>query len=357
MPDLFDPIELGGFSAKNRIFMSPLTRARAGRDAVPTAIMAKYYAQRAEAGLIITEATGISREGLGWPYAPGIWSDEQVEAWKPITKAVHDRGGRIVCQLWHMGRMVHSSVTGLQPVAPSPTTAPGQSHTYDGKQPYEEARALRLDEIPRILAEYERASQNAIKAGFDGIQLHAANGYLIDEFLKDGTNHRTDEYGGSPENRIRLLSQVTERIISTIGGERTGVRLSPNGDTQGCLDSAPETVFVPAAAELERLGVAWLELREPGPNGTFGKTDQPPVSPQIRKVFRRPLVLNQDYTFESAQDAVREGRADAIAFGRKFISNPDLPTRFAQGLPLQADDMATWYSRGEHGYTDYSFAE
>lgn len=357
MPDLFDPIELGDFTAKNRIFMSPLTRARAGRDAVPTAIMAKYYGQRAEAGLIISEATGISREGLGWPYAPGIWSDEQVEAWKPITEAVHEKGGRIVCQLWHMGRMVHSSVTGKQPVAPSATTAPGYAHTYDGKVPYEEARPLQVDEIPRILAEYENAARNALKAGFDGIQLHAANGYLIDEFLKDGTNLRTDEYGGSPDNRIRLLSQVVERIIGAIGDGKTGVRLSPNGDTQGCIDSAPEAVFVPAAAELNRLGVAWLELREPGPEGTFGKTDQPKLSPEIRKVFRRPLVLNQDYTFELAQKAVQEGQADAIAFGRKFISNPDLPARFRKGIALQQDDISTWYSRGEPGYTDYPFAE
>lgn len=357
MPDLFDPIELGDFSAKNRIFMSPLTRARAGRDAVPTPIMAKYYEQRAGAGLIISEATGISREGLGWPYAPGIWSDEQVEAWKPITKAVHEKGGRIVCQLWHMGRMVHSSVTGLQPVAPSATTAPRYAHTYDGKVPYETARALQLEDISRIVSDYETAARNAIRAGFDGIQLHAANGYLIDEFLRDGTNHRTDEYGGSPENRIRFLSQVVSRIVATIGAEKTGVRLSPNGDTQGCLDSAPETVFVPAAAELERLGVAWLELREVGPEGTFGSTDQPKLSPEIRKVFRRPLVLNQDYTFEAAQEDVQQGRADAIAFGRKFISNPDLPIRFAKGLPLEPDDMATWYSRGEHGYTDYPFAD
>lgn len=220
MPDLFDPIELGDFSAKNRIFMSPLTRARAGRDAVPTPIMAKYYEQRAGAGLIISEATGISREGLGWPYAPGIWSDEQVEAWKPITKAVHDKGGRIACQLWHMGRMVHSSVTGLQPVAPSATTAPRYAHTYDGKVPYETARALQLEDISRIVSDYETAARNAIRAGFDGIQLHAANGYLIDEFLRDGTNHRTDEYGGSPENRIRFLSQVVSRIVATIGAEK-----------------------------------------------------------------------------------------------------------------------------------------
>ncbi len=232
MTTLFDPIQLGAIDAKNRILMSPLTRGRGTREHVPTPIMAEYYAQRASAGLIISEATGISREGLGWPYAPGIWSAEQVEAWKPITKAVHDKGGKIVVQLWHMGRMVHPSVTGQQPVSSSPTSAPGQIHTYDGKQDPEQARALTKDDITRILGEYEVAARNAIEAGFDGVQIHAANGYLIDEFLRDGTNHREDEYGGSPENRIRLLREVTERVIATIGAERVSVRLSPNGDTQ-----------------------------------------------------------------------------------------------------------------------------
>lgn len=357
MPSLFDSIDLGAVHAANRIIMSPLTRARATEGAVPTPLMVEYYAQRAGAGLIISEATGISREGLGWPWAPGIWSAEQVAAWKPITKAVHERGGKIVCQLWHMGRMVHSSVTGLQPVSASPTTAPGQSHTYEGKKPYEEARELRVDEIPRILADYENAARNAIGAGFDGVQIHAANGYLIDEFLRDGTNHRKDEYGGAPENRIRLLREVTERVVATIGADRTSVRLSPNGDTQGTDDSAPEKVFVPAAKVLQDLGVAWLELREPGPEGTFGKTDEPKLSPEIRKVFSRPLVLNQDYTLEDAQKAVSSGLADAVSFGRKFIANPDLPRRFAEDIPLAKDDMATWYSQGPKGYTDYPFAD
>lgn len=356
MPTLFDSIDFGPIHAKNRILMSPLTRARANRNAVPTPIMAEYYAQRSSAGLIISEATGISREGLGWPFAPGIWSDEQVEAWKPIVAAVHAKGGKIVCQLWHMGRMVHSSVTGTQPVSSSATTAPNEVHTYEGKKPYEQARAIDAADISRILNDYENAARNAIRAGFDGVQIHAANGYLIDEFLRDGTNLRTDEYGGSPENRIRFLREVTERVIGAIGAERTGVRLSPNGDTQGCIDSAPETVFVPAAKLLQDLGVAWLELREPGPDGTFGKTDQPKLSPQIRKVFTRPLVLNQDYTFEMAQEALAEGHADAIAFGRKFISNPDLPERFERGIALEPDNMKTWYSQGPEGYIDYPSA-
>ncbi|EHH67471.1 alkene reductase [Gluconobacter morbifer] len=355
MPTLFDPVELGTIHARNRILMAPLTRGRADKNGVPSALMVEYYAQRASAGLIISEATGISREGLGWPFAPGIWSDEQVAAWKPVTEAVHAKGGKIVCQLWHMGRLVHSSVTGQQPVSCSATTGPDEVHTYEGKKPYEQARALRLDEIPRILNDYENAARNALKAGFDGVQIHGANGYLIDEFLRDGTNHRTDEYGGSPENRTRFLRHVVERVIATIGADRTAIRLSPNGETQGCIDSAPEKVFILAAEILQDLGIAWLELREPGPNGTFGKTDQPKLSPQIRKVFHKPLVLNQDYTFEGAEAAVSEGRADAIAFGRKFIANPDLPERFRQHAPLQADDMKTWYSQGPEGYTDYPF--
>ncbi|GBQ85685.1 alkene reductase [Asaia krungthepensis] len=355
MTTLFDPIQLGTIHAKNRILMSPLTRGRGTREHVPTPVMAEYYAQRAEAGLIISEATGISREGLGWPYAPGIWSQEQVEAWKPVTKAVHDKGGKIIVQLWHMGRMVHSSVTGQQPVSSSPTSAPAPLHTYDGKQDPEQARALTKADITRILGEYETAARNAIAAGFDGVQIHAANGYLIDEFLRDGTNHREDEYGGSPENRIRLLREVTERVIATIGAERTSVRLSPNGDTQGCIDSAPETVFVPAARMLNDLGIGFLELREPGPDGTFGKTDQPKLHGPIREVFSNPLVLNQDYTREEAIETVAGGIADAIAFGRKFIANPDLPRRLVEDLPLQSDNIKTWYSRGDEGYIDYPF--
>ncbi|ARW11524.1 alkene reductase [Acetobacter ascendens] len=356
MPSLFEPIELGSIYAKNRILMAPLTRGRATRQHVPTPIMAEYYAQRASAGLIISEATGISREGLGWPYAPGLWSQEQVEAWKPVTAAVHAKGGKIVAQLWHMGRMVHSSVTGQQPVSCSATKAPEPLHTYDGKQPPEIARVLTKDDIARILNDYEKAARNALEAGFDGVQIHAANGYLIDEFLRDGTNHRSDEYGGSPENRIRFLREVTERIITTIGADRMSVRLSPNGDTQGCIDSHPEQVFVPAAKLLNDLGIAFLELREPGLNGTFGKTDQPKLHGPIREVFTKPLVLNQDYTREEAIEAVATGVADAIAFGRPFLANPDLVYRLEDNLPLNKDDIRTWYTQGAEGYTDYPFA-
>ncbi|SFP55967.1 alkene reductase [Sphingomonas rubra] len=358
MPSLFDPIDLGAIRAPNRVLMAPLTRGRADRQAVPQPIMAEYYAQRASAGLIISEATGISRGGLGWPYAPGLWSDEQVEAWAPVTKAVHDAGGRIVAQLWHMGRQGHSSVYEAQPVSSSATATKGQAHTYDGKKDFEVARPLTTDEIPALLDDYERATRNALAAGFDGVQVHAANGYLIDQFLRDNANFRDDRYGGSPENRIRLLREVAERVASIAGADRTSVRLSPNGDSQGVDDSDPASVFVPAAKALSDIGVAFLELREPGPDGTFGKTDVPKLSPQIREVFTPPLVLNSDYfTAEEAQAELDKGVADAISFGRTFLANPDLPARLERGAPLNKDDMRTWYSQGPEGYVDYPALE
>ena len=354
MPDLFDPLTLGAITAPNRVLMAPLTRGRSDRDAVPTAIMADYYAQRASAGLIISEATGISRQGLGWPFAPGLWTDAQTEAWKPVTAAVHAAGGRIVAQLWHMGRQVHSSVTGEQPVSSSATQTPGHMHTYDGRQPSEVARALDIAEIPGILDDYARATENALKAGFDGVQIHAANGYLIDQFLRDGANLRTDAYGGSVDNRIRLLSEVAERVVAVAGADRTGVRLSPNGASQGVDDSNPHALFLPAAKRLSELGIAFLELREPGPEGTFGRTDVPKLSPAIRTVFDGPLVVNSDYvTREAAQAALDSGVADAVSFGRTFLANPDLPERLRSGAPLNEGNMATWYSQGPEGYVDY----
>ena len=354
MPSLFDPIDLGDIHAPNRILMAPLTRGRADRDAVPTPIMVDYYAQRASAGLIISEATGISREGLGWPFAPGLWTDAQVAAWKPVTAAVHAAGGRIVAQLWHMGRQVHSSVIGGQPVSSSATATAGQAHTYEGKQDFETARALELHEIPRLLDDYELATRNALAAGFDGVQIHAANGYLIDEFLRDNANFRDDAYGGSAENRVRLLREVTERVIAVAGAGRTSVRLSPNGDSQGVDDSDPASVFVPAAKILSELGIAFLELREPGPDGTFGKTDVPKLSPAIREVFNGVLVLNSDYTTAAdAQAVIDTGVADAIAFGRTFLANPDLPERLRRDAPLNPSNPRTWYSQGPEGYVDY----
>jgi 2,4-dienoyl-CoA reductase-like NADH-dependent reductase (Old Yellow Enzyme family) len=357
MPSLFDPIRLGAIEAPNRILMAPLTRGRATREHVPTPLMAEYYAQRAGAGLIITEATGISRQGLGWPYAPGLWTDDQVAGWRVVTEAVHAAGGRIAAQLWHMGRIVHPSfLGGASPVSASATRAPGKAHTYGGRQEYVVARPLRRDEIPGLLDDYRTAARHAMAAGFDGVEVHAANGYLIDQFLRDNSNLRDDEYGGPAEHRIRLLREVTRAVADIVGADRTGVRLSPNGDSQGVNDSDPETLFAAAAAALSSIGIAFLELREPGPNGTFGKAERPPVAPTIRAAFSGPLVLNSDYDAVSAQARLESGDADAIAFGRTFLANPDLPRRFAEGLPLNKDDMQTWYSRGPEGYVDYPMA-
>ena len=353
MPKLTDPIQLGAIRAPNRILMAPLTRGRADRQGVPTPIMVDYYRQRASAGLIISEATGISRLGLGWPYAPGLWTDAQVAGWRPITEAVHEAGGRIVAQLWHMGRLVHPDVGGAQPVSSSVTTAPAHAHTWTGNKPYVEARALGLEEIPALLDDYARATENALAAGFDGVQLHAANGYLIDQFLRDNANHRIDAYGGPIDNRIRLLTEVVERLAAVAGADRVGVRLSPNGESQGVNDSQPHALFEAAARALGELGTAWLELREPRPDSNFGKPDVAPVHPVIRKAFGGPLVLNSDYDATTGQAALDAGEADAVAFGRPFIANPDLPLRLAERLPLNAPDYPTFYTQGEKGYVDY----
>jgi 2,4-dienoyl-CoA reductase-like NADH-dependent reductase (Old Yellow Enzyme family) len=354
MPTLFDPIDLGAIAAPNRILMAPLTRGRAQRDHVPTAIMVDYYRQRASAGLIISEATGISQEGLGWPFAPGLWNDAQVEGWKPVTEAVHAAGGRIIAQLWHMGRIVHSSFNdGKAPVSASATAAPGQAHTYIGRQDYEVARPLARNEIPRLIDDYRHAAEQAKAAGFDGVQLHSANGYLLDQFLRDGSNHRDDDYGGSVDNRIRLTLEATQALIDVWGPQRVAVRLSPNGDSQGVDDTNPEPLFTTLAARLDELGIAFLELREPGPEGTFGRTDVPKQSPAIRRVFSRPLVLNSDMTAATGQALLDSGLADAISFGRPWIGNPDLVERIRTGADWAAAPMATWYSQGPDGYIDY----
>lgn len=363
MPTLFDPLQLGNISCKNRIFMAPLTRLRNTAEGVPTPIMAEYYGQRADAGLIVAESAAVSRQGFGFLDAPGIWNGEQIEGWKRVTGAVHDKGGKIVCQLWHGGRVVFSGTSGEQPVAPSVSRAPGLGHTWNGKMPFPEARALRLDEIPHLIDTYAYAARNALAAGFDGVQVHSANGYLLDEFLRDSTNHRTDQYGGSPENRMRLLREVCEAVMSEVGANRVGVRLSPNGEILGCIDSDPAAIFIPTAAMLQEIGVAWLGLREADPDlndGKFTGSGQPKLSPEIRKAFTNPLVLNGDYTFETAEKAVQTGAANAISFGRAFISNPDLVKRFREHLPLQPDDKKTWYGEfltdKAKGYTDYPFA-
>ena len=354
MPSLFDPLQLTPtLNLPNRIVMAPLTRGRATRDGVPTALMAEYYAQRAEAGMIISEATGISREGLGWPNAPGSWNAEQVEGWKPVVEAVHKRGGRMLLQMWHMGRMVHSAVTGRAPLAPSAIAPPGEAHSYEGKRPFETPRAATLDDIARVLDDYALAARNAIAAGFDGVQVHAANGYLIDEFLRSSSNRREDEYGGPVANRLRLLREVTERVAGEVGIERVGVRLSPNGMVNGCDDPDHIGLFTAAAALLESIGVPWIELREPGPAASFRPTEQEPASPHMRKAFSGKIVLNSDYGARSAQARLDEGVADAISFGRTFIANPDLVERFRTGAELNRWDADTFYSGGPKGYVDY----
>lgn len=354
MAGLFDPIALGAIEAPNRILMAPLTRSRATDDHVPTELMVEYYRQRAGAGLIISEATGISRQGLGWPNTPGLWREDQVEGWKPVTEAVHRAGGRIVAQLWHMGRLARPDVTGLQSLAPSAIRAP---YAVPEKNPYDTPRVATLDDIRQTLDDYAAAARNAIAAGFDGVQIHAANGYLIDQFLRDGVNDRDDDYGGSPENRIRLLREATERVIATVGAARTAVRLSPNGDTQGADDSDPARVFIPAAKMLSDLGIAFLELRELSPEGTFGSSSVPKLSPQIRTAFAGPLVLNQDYSLAGAEADLASGVADAISWGRLFIANPDLVERFRDGAPLNTPNPKTFYDRGPEGYTDYPALE
>jgi len=353
---LFQPIQLGAIAAPNRILMAPLTRGRATPDGVPTPSMLTYYQQRTGAGLIISEATGISREGLGWPSAPGLWTDAQTEGWKPVTDAVHAAGGRIVAQLWHMGRIVHPVFLGGEaPVSASATCAPGHAHTHEGTKDFVAARALRLDEFPRLLDDYALAAQNAKKAGFDGIQLHAANGYLIDQFLRNGTNLRDDVYGGSVENRARLLHDVAERLISVWGADHVSVRLSPNGESQGCDDSDPAAIFGEAARVLQALNISWLELRQPGPNGTFGRTDVPKQDALIRSIYKGMLVLNSDYTPDDAAADIASGRTDAVSFGRLFISNPDLVERIRIGAPLSPNINVpqSWYMPGDAGYIDY----
>jgi N-ethylmaleimide reductase len=353
MTSLFDPITFGAIRAPNRIMMAPLTRGRATHSHVPTPLMGEYYSQRASAGLIISEATGISQQSLGWPCAPGLWSEEQVNAWRPIVRAVQGAGGRIVAQLWHMGRLVHPDyLGGAQPVSASATIAPGHAHTYEGTKPYAESRTLEVHEIKKIIVDYKLAAEHAIAAGFDGVQLHAANGYLIDQFLRDGTNRRADGYGGTVENRIRLLTEVTQALISAAGADRTGVRLSPNDDPQGCGDSESESLFTKAAEALSRLGIAFLEMRASRAESTFRPATRQLV-PAIRRAFKGALILNSDYSLDDVSQALSLGEVDAIAFGRPFLANPDLPVRLAKRAPLNLPDTMTFYTPGPAGYTDY----
>ena len=358
---LFQPLKMGALEARNRIFMAPLTRGRAADPMfVPNSMMETYYRQRSGAGMILTEATGISTEGLGWPSAPGIWSDEQTEAWKPIVDGVHEEGGLIAMQLWHMGRIVHPYfLDGKPPFSASETKAPGEAHTPEGKKEFVTARAMTHDDIKRTVDDYRRSAENAKKAGFDSVQLHGANGYLVDQFLRDGTNKREDEYGGSPENRTRFMREVLEAIVDVWGADRVGIRLSPNGDSQGTDDTNPPATFGAAAKVVEDMGLAYLELRQPGPDGTFGRTDVPKQDALIRSIYSGALILNSDYTAQEADDDVTSGRCDAVSFGRPYISNPDLEKRIAAGAEFNPnkDVPKSWYFPIPEGYIDYPTME
>lgn len=357
MPSLFDPVQVGSITAKNRIFLAPMTRARATKEGIPTGLMLKYYEQRSTAGVIVTEGVGISRVGLGWPYAPGIYTKEQIEGWKPITKGVHDKGGKIVLQLWHMGRAAHSAVTGSAPVSCSPTSYPTQIHTYDDKKDAEVAHELTKEEIKETVQDFATAAKNAIEAGFDGVQIHGANGYLIDQFLRDGSNLRTDEYGGSPDNRLRFMKEVVEAVIEAVGADKTSIRLSPNGESQGVIDSDPAKVFIPAAKWLGEKGIASLAIREGATTQGFTSPDagQPRLNKEIREAFKGTLILNSAYDRERAISDVENGVCDAVSFGRYYIYHPDLPEMIKQNKPFETniDLMKVFYSQGAEGYTDF----
>jgi len=346
MPTLFAPLRLGALALPNRIVMAPLTRNRAGAGRVPTALMAQYYAQRAGAGLIIAEATSVSAQGVGYPKTPGIWSAEQVEGWRGVTAAVHAKGGRILLQLWHVGRISDPEYhDGQPPVSASALPAGGHVSLMRPKRPHPVPRALETAEIPGIVEDFRRGAQNAKAADFDGVELHAANGYLIDQFLQDSSNQRGDPYGGSIENRARLLLEVVDALISVWGAQRVGVHLAPRGDFHTMGDSDPASTFTYAARELGKRGVAFLFLRE------YVADDS--LALRMKEAFGGPVIANEKFTREQASEWLASGKADAVAFGVPFIANPDLPERFAKGAELNAPDPKSFYSEGEEGYTDY----
>ncbi len=353
---LLEPFEIGDLTLPNRVVMAPLTRGRAGADRIPNAVMAEYYVQRASAGLIIAEATTISEQANGWLESPGVYTDAMQEGWKGVTSAVHAAGGRIFLQLWHMGRASHSDFHGGSlPVSASAVKIEGDGiHTPLGKKPYEAPRALETWEIANVVADYRRASARARAAGFDGVEVHAANGYLIDQFLQSKTNHRTDDYGGSIEKRARFLKDVVEAVSAEWPARRVGVRISPNGVFNDMGSPNFREQFSHVATMLDRLDLAYLHVVD-GLAFGFHKLGEPMALTEFRRVFRGPLMGNCGYTFDSAEKAVAEGVADLVAFGRPYISNPDLVERLRNGWPLaEPADMAAWYSpTGARGYTDF----
>ena len=352
MTDLFSPITLGPHTLPNRVFMAPMTRNRAP-DTIPNDLMRTYYTQRAEAGLIISEGSQISPQGVGYPATPGIHSDAQVAGWKAITDAVHARGGHMFCQLWHCGRVSHPDFHGgALPVAPSAIRPEGQAVTYEGLKDFVTPRALELEEIPAIVGDYAHAADCARRAGFDGVEIHAANGYLIDQFLRDGTNRRTDAYGGSVENRARFLLEVTQAVCDVVGAERTGVRLSPLQPFNDMRDSDPRSTFAHAVQALNAFGLGYLHITEMGREapGAAGPGFDLAI---LRQAWQGVYVTNGGYDKARANAAIASGAADAVAFGVLFLANPDLVTRFRRDAPLNRPDPDTFYGGDARGYTDY----
>ncbi len=343
---LFEPLTVGDLTLSNRIIMAPLTRARAGETRIPNQLMADYYAQRATAGLILSEATSVTPMGVGYANTPGIWSDGQVAGWQLVTKAVHDKGGKIFLQLWHVGRISDPIfLDGETPVAPSAIQPAGHVSLVRPLKSYETPRALELREIAHILAAFRKGAANAKAAGFDGVEIHGANGYLLDQFLQDGTNKRTDAYGGSIENRARLLLEVTDACIDVWGAGRVGMHLAPRRDSHDMSDSNPEATFGYVARELGKRQLAFICARESeGANS---------LAPVLKREFGGVFIANEDFTKGSAEAAIKDGRADAVAFGKLLIANPDLVARFAKDAPLNEPDPSTFYADGPHGYTDY----
>lgn len=352
--DLFSPVAIGPLTLKNRLVMAPLTRNRSTPEGIPQPLAATYYRQRAGAGLILTEATCIAPEGVGYPLTPGIWNEAQAAGWKAITEAVHLAGGRIFCQLWHVGRVSHPSLqpNGQLPVAPSAIGIEGEAFTYQGPQPFVPPRALEIAELPGIVAQYRHAAAMALAAGFDGIEVHAANGYLLDEFLRDGSNRRSDAYGGSVEHRARLLLEVLDAVCPVWGAERVGVRLSPVQPFNGMFDSDPRGTFTRVVELLNRFPLAYLHLTEMGKDapGAAGPFFDPL---ELRAVWHGVLMTNAGYDKASANAVLAAGRADLVAFGVPYIANPDLDARFRVDAPLNVADPSTFYGGGAEGYTDY----
>ena len=356
-PHLLSPFDLRGLPLRNRVVMAPLTRARAGRERVPNDLMLEYYTQRASAGLIISEATTISEQANGWVDSPGVYTEAQVAGWKKIVAALHARGTPIFLQLWHLGRASHSSFHGGQPaVSASAIKINGESiHTPIGKQPYEVPRALETAEVAAVVEDYRRAAERAKAAGFDGVEIHAANGYLINQFLDSKTNHRTDQYGGSVENRYRFLREVTEAILTVWPADRVGVRLSPNGNFNDMGAPDFRETYTHAAAQLNGYGLAYLHVVD-GLAFGFHEQGAPMTLAEFRAVFTGPLMGNCGYTQETAEVAIASGDADLIAFGRPWLSNPDLVERFANGWALNPPaEMKAWSAPTAKGYTDFPF--